>query len=474
MNFTIAQIIEMTGGTLFCGNRANTIGRICTDTRTIQPGETFLALNGPRFKGDNFVEEALYRGAGGAISSRTTIDQTFPADRFHVSVPDTERALGDIAQAWRRAMHARVIAVSGSAGKTTTKEMLAHVMASRWKTHFTRGNLNNLIGLPMTMLDLNETHQVAVIETGMNVPRELARLGEIGDPDIAIVTNIGNAHIGNFGSLENLTRAEGEILEVLRPNGIAVLNADCPNTRQLASMMEMPAHRFTFGINNPADVRAENIQPLKPVGYAFDIRTASETAHVTLGIYGRYQIYNVLAATAAALTAGLDLASIAAALHDFQPPKLRSQTEWLDGVLVICDCYNASPDATIKSLASLSDVSGIRRRIALLGDMNELGQQAEELHRQTGRAVAEARVDLLCAFGKQAEWIAQEAERGGVETMRFSDGEEAAQYLGRQLREGDALLVKASRTVGLEKVLERVRELRRAKLLEFAGNEQEV
>jgi UDP-N-acetylmuramoyl-tripeptide--D-alanyl-D-alanine ligase len=474
MNFTIEQVLQFTGGELLCGSRAQRIGRICTDTRTIQPGETFLALNGPRFHGDDFVEEALYRGAAGAISSRDSIDEKFPIDRYHVRVADTERALGDIARAWRRTMAAKVIAVSGSSGKTTTKEMLSHICAASRSTLSTRGNLNNLIGLPGTLLELNESHEMAVIETGMNVPRELARLGEICDPDIAIVTNIGNAHIGNFGSLENLILCEGEIVEVLRRDGVAVLNSDCPNVRKLPSLLPMPEQVVTYGVGEEAHVRAVNIKPMQPVGYRFDLTANGESVTIVLGIYGRYQIYNVLAASAAALAAGFELPQIAAALENFQPPKLRSQAEWSDGVLIISDCYNASPDATIKSLASLTDVSGIRRRIALLGDMNELGAQSEELHRETGRAVAAARIDVLCAFGKQAGWIAEEAARGGVVTHRLEDREEAAQFVGTLLKEGDALLVKASRTVGLEKVLERVRELRRAALTNLAEDREKV
>lgn len=462
MKLTLGDLRDASRGTIVSGDAAAAVGAICTDTRILAPGQTFVALDGANFRGDQFVPQALAQGAVGVVSSAASLE--LPPNVFHLQVADTQTALGDIANLWRRRLDPTVVALAGSAGKTTTKEMTAHLLGLLWKTLATVGNLNNLIGLPQTLLRLTPEHEFAVIETGMNQVGELRRLTEIADPDIVVMTNIGNAHIGNFGDLETLTRAKGDILDAMRTNGIALLNADCPNVRRLPKMVRTPTEVRWYGTAPDADIRAENIVPIAPFGYGFDIVANGLRVHVELPVYGRYQVSNALAATAVALTAGVSLHQVSERLRTFEPPKLRSQTEMLDGVFVVCDCYNASPDATIKSLRSLCDVVGMKRRIALLGDINELGAQSESLHRQVGQVVAETKLDLLCTLGRQALWIAEEAKAAGIETREFSDGEEAAKFLADELQAGDALLVKASRTVGLERVAARFAELRSMKL----------
>lgn len=435
------------------------LGPICTDTRQLQRGQTFVALRGDRFNGEEFVPAAIERGAAAVITAGCMPDAQAKATCLRV--PDALRALGDLAHAWRGKMKARVVAVSGSAGKTTTKEMLAHICRAAFATHATRGNLNNLIGLPMTLLELNPEHDVAIIETGMNVPDELRRLTSICRPDLAILTNIGDAHLGNFESPDALIRAEGEILEAMPADAPALLNADCPGIVRLCELMPIDQRVTTYGQLRSADVFAQDITACEPHGYRFRACTPEGSADVFLPHFGRYQIYNALAAIAAARALSIPVEASADALSSFEPPKLRSRMEVLDGVLLVEDCYNSSPDAAGKALLSLADLKNVRRRFALLGDMNELGAEEEGLHRKVGRLAAQAGLDALYVVGQKGRWILDEAQRQGLDGEAFATGQEAAGFLAVHLSEGDALLVKASRTVRLEEAVARLRELRR-------------
>jgi len=461
MNFKIGELLQATGGLLHLGLWDTSAGRICTDTRTLQPGETFLALNGKNFRGADFIQTALDRGAGGVIAC-STLPADFPRDRFYIEVQDTTAALGDIAREWRRVVNPKVIAVSGSAGKTTTKEMTAHVCRPYLRTLANEGNLNNLIGLPLTLLGLREEHELAIIEVGMNQPGELTRLTELCLPDIAIITNVGNAHIGNFGSLKQLIAGEGEILRAMDETGTAIINADCPHASMMAEAIDRPNLIISYGQHERADVQALNVRLVKPYGYEFDLRFLDETLPVRLNVFGRYQVYNALAAAAAALHVGIEPAQIVERLGQFDPPRLRSQTEWIDGIFVIADCYNASPDATITAVRSMADVSGLKRRVALLGDMLELGDFTEKFHRQVGVVCGESKLDFLCTVGRSTRVTSEEAARRGVAVAHFDSAVEAAEFLHGELKEGDGLVVKGSRGLRLEEALRVFRELRSA------------
>jgi UDP-N-acetylmuramoyl-tripeptide--D-alanyl-D-alanine ligase len=461
MNFTIGELLQATGGLLHLGLWNTPAGRICTDTRTLQPGETFVALSGKNYRGIEFIPEALARGAAGVLAC-STLPADYPRDRFYIEVQDTQAALGDIAREWRRVVNPKVVAVSGSAGKTTTKEMTAHICRPYLQTLANEGNLNNLIGLPITLLRLQEQHELAIIEVGMNQPGELTRLTELCIPDIAIITNVGNAHIGNFGSLKGLIAGEGEILRAMSEDGTAIINADCPHASMMAEVIDRPNLIISYGQHERADVQALNVRLAQPYGYEFDLRFLDEVLPVRLNVFGRYQVYNALAAAAAALHVGIEPEQIVERLEEFDPPRLRSQAEWIDGIFIIADCYNASPDATMTALRSMQDVSGLERRVALLGDMLELGEFAEQFHRQVGAVVAEAKFDLLCTVGEMSRITSHEAEKRGVAVAHFASSVEAAEFLSSELRSNDGLVVKGSRGVRLEEALRAFRELRSA------------
>jgi UDP-N-acetylmuramoyl-tripeptide--D-alanyl-D-alanine ligase len=462
MNFTLGEILQATGGVLLHGDIKAPVGRICTDTRALREGETFVALNGRNFNGDQFIPTALEKGAGGIIGSCEPTLCEFPRDRFLIQVPDTTKALGDIAREWRRVVDPTVIAITGSSGKTTTKEMLAFICRGSLSLLATEGNLNNLIGLPLTLLRLREEHEAAIVEAGMNQPGELTRLAEICIPDIAVITNIGNAHLGNFGTMENLIKAKAELFEATPRTSTAILNVDCPHASIMAEAFDIPEMVISFGQNPKADVRASNVELVAPYGYEFDLRILDVTQRVHLKVYGRYQVSNALAAAAAAAAIGIPPETIAQRLVDFDAPKMRAQTEWFDGFLLIADCYNASPDAMVTSLRSLNDLTGVNRRYTVLADMLELGEHTEKFHRLVGRAVAEANVDFLVTLGNDARYIQEEAENLGIAGRHFHEVDEAADFLNRKLRSNDVLLVKGSRGMKLENVVNRLKEIRAA------------
>lgn len=460
MKMTLEQIVKATGATLHHGDPSRHAGRICTDTRTLQPGDTFLALSGRNFRGDDFIPQAIEKKAAGIISHHGTTDLGLSDGVYHLSVADTTRALGEIGRQWRMIVNPRLAAITGSAGKTTTKELFAFLCMGDGAVHATEGNFNNFIGLPLTLLRLREEHRMSIVEVGMNHSGELRRLADICKPDVGILTNIGNAHIGNFGSLGKLIAAKAELFEGLDPEATAVLNTDCPHSAVMGEAFRIPKNIVMYGQDSKADVRAEGVRLVKPFGYEFTLVIGDFRESVHLKVYGRFQVSNALAAAAGAWTMGISPSRIAERLSEFNAPEMRAQTEWFDGVFIVTDCYNASPASVISTLQSLSDVHGIGRRFALLGDMKELGEYSRKYHEEVGIATAEAGIDFLVTYGSEASIIMEEAARRGVPSRHFDDPEEAADFLSCKLEAGDALLVKGARVLKLEDILMKFKEIR--------------
>jgi UDP-N-acetylmuramoyl-tripeptide--D-alanyl-D-alanine ligase len=455
---TLGTLAAAAGGFLAEGAPELLATRISTDTRTIAAGDLFWALDGPNFRGADFAHEALRKGAMGVVCPLRP--QDWPAGVPLILVQDTLAGLGDLARHWRDECGVHMAALSGSSGKTTTREMLAHLCRRHRRTHAMERNLNNLVGLPLTLLRLSPDDEVSVVELGMNRPGELARLTRIANPDVVLLTNIGNAHIGNFGSLDALIAGEAEVLETCDDDTTAVVNIDCPNVRVAVQRHRVPHDVVTFGLNSQADVRAERVEAVKPLGYRFQLVADGRSAPVELRLFGRYQVYNALAAAAGALLLGIDIDDVAAGFASFRPPQMRAETEYLDGIFVIKDCYNASPSAMREALRSSEDVVGPRRRIALLGQMGELGDLSEPYHREMGTAVAEAKFDLMVAFGPEILPAVEEATALGVPVVHFTSHEEMAEFLSRELRQDDFLFVKGSRANQLERALELLRAAR--------------
>ncbi len=462
----VSDIVDVTGGRLISGESSAVITSISTDTRTLKPGDFFIALRGENFDGAEFITDALAKGACGVMSADVPPETPVPEDKIYVQVENALRAMGDITALWRRRANPLIIAVIGSSGKTTTKDMIVHIAREKYNLVATKANFNNTIGVPLTLFDIEPDTEIAIVELGMNAPGELFRLSQIVDPDIVVVTNIGTAHIGMFSSHEALIRAKAEILDVIRPECILITNADCPNTPKFLTYARHRHKRITFGISNDADVRATDIRPLSPQGYEFGLSMEDRNNFVIrLPLYGRYNIHNALATIAALKGLDINLDSALKRFADFSPASMRSQTTNAGGITIISDCYNANPDSVARALASLGDVSGRGKRYVLLGDMLELGEDAEPLHRQVGALFGELDVALLVTFGDYARFIGESAASVGQETLHANTHNGAVDILTERINPGDTLLIKGSRLMKLETVTQKLLETLSAQAL---------
>jgi UDP-N-acetylmuramoyl-tripeptide--D-alanyl-D-alanine ligase len=444
---TLAEVLAGTGGTLTPPSTGElSLGGVSIDSRTIRPGELFVAIQGPRFDGHDFVAAAARQGAAAALVHR---DAEAPATLPRVRVEDTTRALGDLARHRRRQASAPVVALTGSVGKTTTKEMTAALLATRGPVLKTEGNLNNQWGLPLTLLALRTEHTAAVLELGMSAPGEIRRLAAIAEPDVAVVTRVAPVHLEFFPSVDAIAGAKAEILEGLRPAGVAVLNADDP---RVVPMGESWKGRVVwFGRGRRCDVSAEGWRGTA-FGMRFDLRVEGRRVDVALPLAGPHFVENFLAAAATAHVLGVSPEAMSAAAPDITAARHRGEVVRLAlDVVLLDDSYNSSPEALEAAVVALGLAPG-RRRVAVVGDMLELGAAGPELHRESGRRLA-ARVDAVVGVGPLAREIVAGAREAGLApeaVAHFDDAEAAAAAVDGLVRSGDAVLVKGSRGMGLE------------------------
>jgi len=450
---TIATVLEATGGSLIQGDIQTPVAGVSTDSRSIKPGELFFALRGERFDGHRFVAEALKRGGRGVVVDKQghgIADETIAI----IEVTDTLQALGDLANLWRRKHPIPVIAVVGSNGKTTTKEMVAGILQPKGTVLKNPGNLNNLIGLPLSLLKMNANDRVAVLEMGMNHIGEILRLTRIAEPNVGIVTNIGPVHLEGVGSIEGVMKAKGELLEGMGAHGSLIFNADDP--RVVALSTEFTGAKICFGIKNPADWMARDIRTRRDGGVTFRLIGSSGEITIALKLMGEHQVYNALAATAATSHLGAGIGEIKRGLESFQPPPMRMELIFLGkGIKIINDAYNANPPSMESALHTLADITE-GRKIAVLGDMWELGEFAQQAHRELGRQVKEYGIDLLFLLGQFAPHVAQGSQEAGMPPEAVYIGEDhhaVSLRLARQLHKGDWVLVKGSRIMKMETII---------------------
>jgi len=404
MKPTWTEIIEAIKGKLVYGRPEGTFSGVSADSRSIKPGELFIALTGENFDGHGFVEKAIEKGACGAIVSgqwSVAGGQQKLLTGFIIEVDDTLKALGDIAMLWREKHQILVVAITGSNGKTTTKEMAALILSQKFRVLKTEGNLNNLIGLPLTVLNIDDSHDVAVLELGMNSFGEIARLSEICKPDIALITNVGSGHLEGLGSIEGVAKAKGEILEGLKAGGTFVFNADDSYIREIAKGWK--GNLVSFGIDSPgADVKTllTDYSCCYGSGVAISMHLKEKTLSAKLMGLGLHNVYNATAAAAVGVAMGIGLEEIRKGLEEWRPFRGRFELHRLDcGVNLIDDTYNANPNSVAMALKTLADVKGAGRGIAVLGDMLELGAYAEEAHYEIGKKAASTGVDCLFLMG---------------------------------------------------------------------------
>ncbi len=440
MELTIKEIAAAIGGRIIHGRADGPVNGYSTDSRTIAPGELYFALRGPRFDGHDFVAAALHIGAGAVVSVPPVAP---PAGRAVILVPDTLRALQTLARHMRRKLGMKVVGITGSNGKTTTKEMTAAILSSRMRVHKNAGNLNNQIGLPQSMLKLEPADEVSVLEMGASAIGEIRGLCEIALPDVGVITNIGQAHLQGFGGIDGVRAGKLELLDFVP---VAVLNAD--DAFLIEGARSYKGRAIGFGIEaQNADVCARDIE-LKDTGASFTLITAGGSAAVRLGVTGRFNVLNALAAAGVGVAFGLSAAEIGRSLEGFQAVPMRFERSEYHGAVLLADVYNANPGSMREAITELARMRQ-RRAIAVLGDMLELGPDSDRIHAELG-AWMQGAVDCLIAVGPGMAHAAAEFEAKGGRALRTSSAIEARALLSSELRPGDVVLVKGSRGMAME------------------------
>ncbi|MBI3811770.1 MAG: UDP-N-acetylmuramoyl-tripeptide--D-alanyl-D-alanine ligase [Nitrospirae bacterium] len=491
--FTTAEILSATGGRLMRGDPTQVVSGVSIDSRTIQAGELFIAIKGERFDGHRFIYEALERGACGVLVNvsshripETAEEEALLRDKILIGVTDPLSALQEISRSHRQRWTLPVIAVTGSNGKTTTKEMAAGVLAQRYVTLKNAGNINNQIGLPLTLLRLTSGHQAAVLEMGISRSGELRRLCEIALPRVGLITHIGPAHLETLGNMDAVAAAKAELLEALSPSeGVAILNRDDPFYPYLRSRVS--GRVVTFGLDADADIHIEDLHekdsrvvmslgcrpsvfgialspasPRRGSGRgAADVEDSSPSDRARVPIHlqavGRHNALNAAAAAAAGWCLGCDLDEVRRGLENFRPVAMRSEIISWEGRTIINDAYNANPASVLAALETLNHFPSRGRRIAVLGEMLELGVEASEAHRRIGRAVASSGAGFLITMGPHAAETAEEARSSGMSrdhAVVCREPAEAAEVLRRITGSGDVILIKGSRGMRMERILD--------------------
>jgi UDP-N-acetylmuramoyl-tripeptide--D-alanyl-D-alanine ligase len=421
------------------------------DSRTVQPEELFFAVKGERMDGHDFVSQALENGALAAVIRQDQFAR-YPVKTRLMTVPDTLAALQTLASAVRRLWGKPLVGVTGSTGKTTTKEAIAQVLSTRFRVLKSEGNFNNHFGLPLMLLKVEPEHDIAVIEMGMSHAGEIAALAKIAQPEIGVVTNVAPVHLEFFDSVAGIARAKYELIEALPAGGTAVLNADDEYVSQFGRNFRGKV--VLYGLRSSADVRAENIQPRGAEGSSFEVVVGSCREKAVLHMVGTHNIYNALASVAVGLERGLNPSEAVAALASLVPADKRGQVVKLGNITVINDCYNCNPKA-LEAMVDALVAMPAQRRIVIAGAMLELGAAGDDLHRQAGEYIASKKIDALLGVRGQAQFMVEAASRAGMRAEFVATPEEAGEWLARETRDGDVVLMKASRGVKLEKALEK-------------------
>lgn len=454
---------EAMGGAVIAGSGERLWRRCAIDSRKVRDGEIFFALPGERVDGHRFAAGAEQKGAAAVVIHRDPPSDVVSSATW-IRVPDTFRGLHDLTRAVRREVPRKLVGITGSAGKTTTKELLAGMLERRFRTERSPGNLNNLYGFPLALMSISDDCEWMVAEMGMSTPGELRGVSLLGQPDVAVFTNIRPAHLENFPDLRGITEAKAGLLAGLVQDGLVVVNEDDPELRWLVDELCDPSSRvIRYGFERPADVEGHDLRPLdgRP-GSRFLLRTNDQEQEIVLPLHGLYNAENCLAAAACAQALGVPLPEIAAAVAEEASSARRGEVHHLEGgITLVDDCYNSNPDAAVKALAS-AQVLPAERRLAILGDMLELGPESEAFHRQVGREAADRGFQVF-GVGPRARALVDASRHHGARATSFADAGEAASWaeealVSGEIVAGDLVLVKGSRGVGLEVVVEALQQ----------------
>ena len=450
MEMTVEAIAKSCNGTILCGDKATVVTGASIDSRRTKAGDLFVPLLGERSNGHGYIEAAFAKDAAATLTQEHK--EMDDPDHAWIYVENTERALQEIAAAYRREFQVPIVGVTGSVGKTTTKEMLALTLSAGGDVMKTKGNFNSQVGLPMTMLTLEKEHDAAVIEMGMSNPGEMSRLAEIARPNFAVITNIGIAHIENLKTQKNIRNEKLHIADYFDRRSVLFINGDDPI---LAAMIGfLPFKIIAYGTKYNAQYCATDVKnDGKQTTYT--LHTPICQKKVTLPTLGRHNVLNSLAAIAVADYFGVDLDAAVEKIGEYVPPAMRQEIHNVNNVTVIDDTYNASPDSIRSGLDILAGLECTGRRVAVLADMMELGDFSEQAHFDVGVAAAEAGVDVLVTVGQRAEGIGKGAKKTnpGVLVCSHKDNEQAFLYLAKKIRPGDCVLVKGSRGMKTDEIV---------------------
>jgi UDP-N-acetylmuramoyl-tripeptide--D-alanyl-D-alanine ligase len=443
----LSTIANWAGGELSRGNAAAQTGVVMTDSRALSRGALFVALRGENFDGHAFIPQAVEMGAVGVIAEEAPED--LPADFAVIKVKNTLEALQSLAASYRRTLHAKVINITGSSGKTSTKDYTAAVLAEHGRVAKTQGNLNNHIGLPLTILRASSEDEFGVFEIGMNHPGEIAPLAQISRPDSAVITNIGDAHIEYMGSREAIALEKGMVAEAVGAEGFVVMPSDDPFTDSIAARTH--ARMIRAGLEH-GDVHASDVRP-DHAGSRFTVHARGRELEGHVEAPGRHMVKNAMLAVAVGLEYGLTLEACLEGLRRAKLTKGRLERKMVRGISILDDSYNANPESMVAALETLGQMPG--RKIAVLGQMNELGQESERGHWRVGKAVAREHIDCLITVGDVAAGISAAAREYGTKTaLSLNNVSEAAAMLRSLARNGDTVLIKGSRSVKMESIIE--------------------
>ena len=457
-----SDILKAVSGELLSGSIEHLFKGISIDSRKISGSDLFVAIKGKIYDGHTFVDDVIKKNIKGILINRQSAGQMPIAKwqekkNFCCAVPDTVKALGDLASYNRTRSGISTIAITGSNGKTTTKEMTASILKKKFNTLSSKGNFNNEIGLPLTLFNISPSHEWAVLELGMNHPGEIGRLAEICMPDIGVITNIGSAHLEGLGSLEGIMNAKGELLEKIKPGGTAVLNGDDPGVMLLSQKTKNKT--LIFGKGSNAEIKAVSVER-KGTGTCFKLELPFETIPIELKIPGGFMVSNALASAASGYLLGFTAKEIKAGIEDFKPANGRmSIIKTPKGVNIIDDTYNSNPDSMEAAIKTLKDLKQGSDSILVTGDMLELGDHAEFMHKKIGSMAAKSKITRLYASGSFAEKVAEGALDENMDSKKIFTGtkKEIIDDLTLRLKEGDWLLVKGSRATGMEIIVKKIK-----------------
>lgn len=446
---SVLDILKATEGSLICGDESFTISGITTDSRKAEKGMLFVPIVGENNDGHDYIDGALSLGADAVITHKDTEKRE---GKNIIRVKDTRKALGDIARYYKEKYNLPTVSITGSVGKTTTKDMIASVLSMKYKTLKTQGNYNNDIGLPLTIFGMEESHQAAVLEMGMSHMGEINYLASIAKPDVAVITNIGMSHIENLGSQENIYRSKMQICDFFSEDGVLIANGDDKFLKNKTDI-----NTITYGVENKeADLVARDVENLGIDGSKFKVDLDGSEYEITVKIPGIHNVYNALAAISAGRKMGVEIADIIEGIKEFRLTGMRMEVKHFGEVTVIDDCYNSAPDSIRAALKVLEDMKA-DRKIAVLGDVMEMGSFAEKELYDIGVKINN--IDILVTVGDIAKYIAKGADLGGVETIKSCKTvDEAIAFLTENVKSGDGILVKASRAMKFEKIVKALEE----------------